>query len=60
MEKSPQQLAEELADAILKIAQLQNILFEILAAQEFDGGGHITKLNHPSHSQVLRARELLA
>lgn len=58
--KTIDQLAEEQAAPLLKIDRYKSALEEIMALQEFDGGGHITKLNPPTHSQAIRARMLLA
>lgn len=60
MNKSPHELAEELADALLKIDRLKSLLAEFVSCQVWDGGNHPVGLNPPSHSLAIRARMMLA
>lgn len=50
---------EKLKSLKARNAELVKALTLIMANQEFDGGGHVAKLNPPTHSAALIGRAAL-
>lgn len=59
MKKTTRQLAEELTDKLLELDRIKVLLRSIVNESTFDGGGHVTKRNPPTHSQLLKAKRMV-